>query len=184
MSHEPGLFVAVVGASGAGKDSIIAGARRQLARDPRIEFVRRVITRAPDPDGENHLAVTPEEFHQMAAFHRFALQWEAHGLSYAIPSTAFDAVDHGLVAVANLSRRSLPELAVAGLPYLIVEIVTAPDILAQRLAARGRESADDIRARLSREAAVPAGLNVTRLANDGALSDAISDFVRLLRDRA
>jgi len=40
-----GAFVAVVGPSGAGKDTLIAHARDALAGEPQVEFVRRVITR-------------------------------------------------------------------------------------------------------------------------------------------
>ena len=42
------LFV-VVGASGAGKDTLIAGA---LAADPRLHWARRVITRPAVAGGE------------------------------------------------------------------------------------------------------------------------------------
>lgn len=40
-----GVFVAVVGPSGAGKDTIIDYARNSFAGTEAVEFVRRVITR-------------------------------------------------------------------------------------------------------------------------------------------
>ncbi len=40
-----GAFVAVVGPSGAGKDTLIAHAKAALADEPQVDFVRRVITR-------------------------------------------------------------------------------------------------------------------------------------------
>ena len=56
------MLVLVAGPSGAGKDSLLNGARDVFQGDPRIHFARRVITRPPDPDGENHESVTGAVF--------------------------------------------------------------------------------------------------------------------------
>ena len=175
-----GLFVAVVGASGAGKDSILSGARAQLEHRRHIHFIRRVITRPADPHGEDHVVATADMFASMRDAGRFALHWHAHGLHYGIARTAFDLVRAGDIAVANVSRGVLADLATAELPHLVVEISTDPAILAARLAARGRETAGDIRARLERAAPIPPGLNLHRIANNGALDEAVAAFVALL----
>ena len=47
-----GRFIAVVGPSGVGKDSVMQG---MAARDPRIVLARRVITRPSDAGGEDFL---------------------------------------------------------------------------------------------------------------------------------
>ena len=52
------MLVLVVGPSGAGKDSLLNGAREAFRGDARIGFARRVITRPPDPYGENHEPVS------------------------------------------------------------------------------------------------------------------------------
>src|SRR5271165_6732831 len=56
------MLVLVVGPSGAGKDSLLNGARAAFAGDARVHFVRRVITRPADPEGEDHEPVTEAEF--------------------------------------------------------------------------------------------------------------------------
>ena len=57
-----GAFVAVVGPSGAGKDTLIAHARAALADEPQVEFVRRVITRLADGETEDHDTLTDAAF--------------------------------------------------------------------------------------------------------------------------
>jgi len=56
------MLVLVVGPSGAGKDTVIEGARAALGDDTRFRFVRRVVTRPVDPGGEAHEAVSEKVF--------------------------------------------------------------------------------------------------------------------------
>ena len=56
------MLVAVVGPSGAGKDTLMDGARVRLAGDPRFLFVQRSITRPASAGGEDHLPLTREDF--------------------------------------------------------------------------------------------------------------------------
>ena len=134
------MLVLVVGPSGAGKDTLLEAARQALTDDPRFRFVRRVITRPAYAGGEVHEAVTEAEF----AASDFTLQWQAHGLRYGI---TIDAIGHGIVAVANVSRTVIAEAA-RRFPVRAIEITASPDILAARLVSRGREAAADVAARL------------------------------------
>lgn len=156
------MIFAVVGPSGAGKDTLIAGALR--AR-PDLRLVRRVITRPAEAGGEEFDGVTEAEFAARVARGAFALHWQAHGLCYGIPR---DQVSGPGDVVFNGSRAALPE-AVRVFPALRVILVTAPDaVLAERLAARGRETVADIRARLARASfELPAGIAAARVVNDG-----------------
>lgn len=178
-----GAFVAVVGPSGAGKDSLIAAARERLAADPRVVFVRRAVTR-PEGGNEDHACLDEPGFAAALAEGAFVLSWRAHGLGYGIPSAARDAVADGRIAVANLSRRAVDD-ARRLFPRLSVVVVSAPpEVLARRLAGRGREDPAEIAARLAREQPVPAGPGVTVIDNGGALADAADAFVRHLRTLA
>lgn len=155
------MIFAIVGPSGAGKDTLIAGA---LARRPELRLVRRVITRPSDAGGEDFEGVTPEDFARRADRGDFALTWDAHGLSYGIPRSQTEGP--GMV-IFNGSRAALPGAAKV-FPDLRVILITAPDILlAARLAARGRETPDNIRSRLSRAAfQMPEGIAFRTVVND------------------
>jgi phosphonate metabolism protein PhnN/1,5-bisphosphokinase (PRPP-forming) len=171
-----GVLVLVVGPSGAGKDTLLDAARRALAGDPRFRFVRRVITRTAGAGGEEHEAVSEEEF----AKQDFALQWRAHGLRYGIPA---DAVGAGIVAVANVSRTTIAEAA-ERFPVRVIEVTAPPEILAARLASRGREDAADVAARVARRVALPDGVPVETVLNDGPLNEAVARFLAALNRAA
>ena len=167
------MLVLVVGPSGAGKDALLNAARVAFRDDPRVHFARRVITRPPDPDGENHEAVTEAEFDAR----RFALSWSAHGLRYGIP---LDAVEKAPVVVANVSRGVIAGAA-RRMEVRVIEVTAPPHILAARLSARGREGAADIAARLARAAAIPDGVARETVRNDGTLAAGEERFIAALR---
>lgn len=176
-----GTMVVVVGPSGAGKDSVMSYAFRHFADEARVKFVRRVITRPADAGGEAHQAIDADGFRRRQAEGGFAVSWDAHGLSYGIPRETLDDLARGVTLIANGSRSALPAFA-AIYPRLKVVVVTArPEILAERLAARGRESAEAIAKRLDR--AVPdivVASDTVVIDNSGALSDAGEAFVSVL----
>lgn len=170
------MLILVVGPSGAGKDTLLNAARARLAGDPAYRFVRRVITRPADPDGENHEPVTPKVF----ASRRFALHWTAHGLSYGIPHDIEDDLALGVRVIANTSRAVITE-AVERYRARVI-LVTAPvAILAHRLAQRGRETEADIAARLTREVALPPGIDTETVLNDSTAEEGTQRFLAALR---
>ena len=167
------MLVLVVGPSGAGKDALLKAARDVFHDDARISFARRVITRPADPEGENHEPVTEAEF----AEREFALSWSAHGLRYGIPQSALDAP----VVVANVSRGMIAEGALRH-DVRVIEVNAPAEVLAARLAARGRECAGDIARRLGRTATIPSGVAVTTVWNDGTLAEGVERFVAAIRE--
>ncbi len=184
-----GTFVAVVGPSGAGKDSLISYAQRRLAGRPDIHFVRRLITRDSEAGGEDHLAVTSEDFEDMREKGGFAVHWDAHGLRYGIPASVKNELALGHVVVANGSRSALDDFAEAFPRLLVANIVARADILAHRLQQRGREVEADVSKRLQRgPLAVPEGFQTVTIDNTGALADAgeklTGILVNLLAERA
>lgn len=176
-----GAFVAIVGPSGAGKDTLIAHAKAALADEPQVDFVRRVITRLSDGETEDHDTLDDSEFVEALAEGVFALAWEAHGLRYGLPAGIDAAIGNGHVAVANVSRGALPALRERYANVAVVEVTADPEILAARLAGRGRESRGEILARLARTVSCDTTGPSIALDNSGAKEIAGDRLVAIIR---
>nr|WP_029924863.1 phosphonate metabolism protein/1,5-bisphosphokinase (PRPP-forming) PhnN [Ochrobactrum sp. UNC390CL2Tsu3S39] len=178
-----GCFVAVVGPSGAGKDTIMDAARVALAGDTRFHFVRRIITRPQMPGTEDHDSLDEASFATAAGEGAFALHWQAHGLSYGLPKSLEDEIAEGTVVIANVSRRVLGDIRRLYKSRSVVVITARPDVLAERLASRGRESREEITARLAREVSFDddAG-DVVTIDNSGDVNASTETFLRYLKE--
>lgn len=166
----PGRFIAVVGPSGVGKDSVMEAL---IAAHPDFHRVKRAITRPATAGGEDFESVTRDEFEARRAAGGFALWWTAHGLLYGIPASVCKTLALGVDVLANLSRAQLSQASEVFETLHVLHITARPEVLARRLAARGRETPDDIRARLARDVPLPDGLRVTRIDNGGQLDDSV-----------
>jgi phosphonate metabolism protein PhnN/1,5-bisphosphokinase (PRPP-forming) len=178
-------LVFVVGPSGAGKDSIIYGARAVLAHRPDVIFPRRVITRPVDASGgEDHDPCDAATFHRRADAGDFALHWQANGLSYGVPASIDAHLAAGRAVVVNVSRAIIPA-AEARYPGLCVCVITAsPAVRAGRLRQRGRESAGDIETRLGRaDAFTVTARHVREINNEGPLAAGVAALVRTIVER-
>lgn len=176
------MFVAVVGPSGAGKDTIIDYARARLAQDGSYHFVRRVVTRNADGNTEDHDTLSEAEFLQAIDASAFCMHWQAHGLYYGLPSSVETVLAQGGVVIANLSRSVLPQLALRFPHVAIAHITATPEVLAQRLASRGRETAESIKLRLQRQQTFDAGgLPLWVIDNSGDVTTAGEAFTNHLR---
>jgi ribose 1,5-bisphosphokinase len=145
----PGRLVLVVGPSGAGKDTLLRLAQAACADDHDIVFPRRVVTRASSAD-EDNIALSPDEFARARDHGDFAVHWDAHGHSYALPLEINDDIRAGRAVVVNVSRTVIAALRGTYANVIVVAITAPPDALAQRLAARARHSDGNIADRLAR----------------------------------
>jgi ribose 1,5-bisphosphokinase len=177
----PGALVAVVGPSGAGKDTLIALARALCAQDSRIVFPRRIVTRPPSA-AEDHDSVTPSEFDAAIGQGGYAFWWEAHGLKYAL-SAAIDTELRNLnTVVCNVSRAVVRRLRERYANVTVV-LVTAPkEVLLARLAARGRESEGDMAGRIERAAIDDLAPDIV-IENIGDPHDGARRLAQVLRGR-
>lgn len=145
-----GRLFYVIGASGAGKDSLMNAARLKLAGNYPLVFAHRYITRDVELSGENHIALTEQEFVNRAARGCFCMQWQSHGLSYGIGIEVQAWLALGLDVVMNGSRRYLTQ-ATLQFPELMPLLIDVKlEVLEQRLIQRGRENLEQIKQRLER----------------------------------
>lgn len=177
-----GTMFLVVGPSGAGKDTLLDGARAALSGDARYVFARRVITRRQDAGGEDHEAVTTAEFARRRDRGELMAWWHAHDLDYGLARGLLDDLAAGRHVVANVSRGAIGDIAGVVANACIVEVSAPPEILAARLENRGREEAPGVAARLARKGAgFPPDIAVTSVMNDGTPEEGIKKFVAALR---
>lgn len=174
-----GRIIAVVGPSGVGKDSVMAGL---ASADPSLHLVRRTITRAPDLGGEVYDAVSVAEFNDLASAGHFAVHWGAHDLLYGIPASIQTVLAKGQDCLANFSRAALLAGDAAFARFCVLNITARPETLVARLSTRGRESEAQIAKRLAHAGKpLPDGLNVMTVSNDGALDDTVATALSLLQ---
>jgi len=175
----------VMGPSGVGKDSLLNWLRdhvRALPYPPALRFARRTITRASGVSNEDHEPVEVDAFLQLAQAGAFALHWEAHGLHYGVRHAQMEGTGWLMV---NGSRAYAPQ-ARARLPGLTVLHVSAPDALVgERLAARRRETPDQVQARLQRAKAQSVDMEAgdLHIVNAGSLQDTALALCQLLQAR-
>jgi ribose 1,5-bisphosphokinase len=173
------MLILIVGPSGAGKDTLMNGARAALADDPRFRFVRRVITRPGDMGEEAHESVTEQAFELRREAGDFALTWRAHGLHYGIPADISIDLARGRVVVVNGSRAVVAEAA-SRFPTSVIEIAAPANLLARRLAARGREDAVAAARRLSRAVELPLPVDRQTVMNDGTIEAGVRKLLAAL----
>ncbi|KKC34592.1 hypothetical protein WH91_01690 [Devosia psychrophila] len=177
-----GTFVAVVGPSGVGKDSLIAFARARLEASGRVAFVKRVVTREAHGGSEDHDSMDGQAFAAAEAAGQFALNWDAHGLRYGLPIALEHDLAAGKAVVANLSRAVIPALMQRYPETVVVSVIADRDVIAQRLASRGRETGESIPRRLDRSVGDRLPASTIRIDNSGELEVAGEQFVQLLQD--
>ncbi|CAB3793215.1 phosphonate metabolism protein/1,5-bisphosphokinase (PRPP-forming) PhnN [Pararobbsia alpina] len=171
MSTKSGRLIYVMGPSGAGKDSLLNFVRERIGA--RVMFAHRYITRSVS-DGENHVALTHEEFAARLASGVFSMHWESLGLHYGIGIEIDEWLMRGLSVVVNGSRQHAPAALERYPQTQFVHIHASPAVLAARLEKRGREDSRQVEARLARRPALslPEQARLVTIDNSGSLADA------------
>lgn len=176
-----GALLVIVGPSGAGKDTLIDGLRRRFADDTRVRFVQRTVTRKADPAAEAHASMIVADFEAAEQAGAFSVTWDANGLKYGLPADVAAHLATGGLAVANGSRQALPAIRAAFARVIVVAVTVAETELARRLAARGRETADEIEGRLQRARDLKVcGDDVLHLDNSGPPEVATAQLCRVV----
>ena len=178
-----GKLIYLMGPSGSGKDSLIEAAREPLLA-MNCEIIRRVITRSAESVGEDAVGVTPEEFERRQQAGDFALAWHANGLAYGIPVEMDRWLKEGRNVLVNGSRANLRQ-AQELYPTLVPVLLTVRDeVLRERLLKRGRETLEQIDARLARNALFKdrraSDTPVNLIDNSGDLATAVNQLLDVL----
>jgi len=178
-----GRLIFLIGPSGSGKDSLIDASREQLAAAG-VEIARRVITRSAEAKGEAAHGVTTEQFATLLAQGAFAMHWQANGLDYGIPLQVDQWLQAGRAVLVNGSRAYLAQARRRYPDLLAVLVEVRPEVLRQRLLARGRETAEEVEQRLARNAGLQTTTDpsVRVLDNSAGLEVAVAGLFTLLRE--
>lgn len=176
-----GTLYLVVGPSGAGKDSLIDGAKSVLVGDERYVFPRRYITRPAEAGGENHIPVSSDLFDFMLKNGEMLLHWDAHGLRYGVSMSVEIDLRLGRNVILNVSRTVVDMARSSLAPIKVLYVTVSDDVLAERLRGRGREDESDIARRVARAQEYRLeGSDVHEIDNGGSLSQGISAFLEAI----
>lgn len=171
-------LVYFMGPSGAGKDSLMQWLAQHPRPGQRLHVARRIVTR-PAPDDE---ATDPTTFERLREKGALAMHWSANGWHYGVRREHLEPLYQGSWVLVSGSRAHWPT-AQSQYPGLTGVYVHAPaEVLLQRIRARGRETEDEVRARIERAAALPEPEGVVRVCNDGQLAEAGEALRSVLRD--
>ncbi len=176
----------LVGASGSGKDSLLRSCRAQLQADDCCWVAHRYITRAPELVGENHIWLSHEEFEARSRLGAFAMQWRANGQHYAIGTEIDFWLDKGVNVLVNGSRQHLPQAQAAYHHRLVpIWVNVPPSVLSSRLQLRGRETAEQIAARMQRNSQFQCSSNGAgfQIENDGTPEQGAIQLLGILRGK-
>ena len=176
-----GKLFYVIGPSGSGKDSLMRYAREHLTGNPSVFFAHRYITRPVELQGENHIALTENEFDARLAAGLFAMHWGSHGLRYGIGQEIDIWLAKGCSVVMNGSREYLQQARACYPELEAVWVEVSPEVLEARLRARGRENGEQIAARVVRAARFRLdGGDAYVIRNDGPLEQAGEQLLALI----
>ena len=185
MGSQAKIFY-LVGASGAGKDTILNAYKKQAAnKKENIIITHRYITRANTAfsQGENFISLSAEEFLLRDKNCLFALSWRANNCYYGIGVELDTCLHNGLSVIVNGSRSYLLEAQKKYPENLVKIMVDVPEeILRQRLVLRQRESLSEIDARIDRHRqlkSVHKGDEV--IMNSTTISDAVERFSAIVK---
>jgi ribose 1,5-bisphosphokinase len=174
----PGRLILVVGPSGAGKDTLLGLAKAACSDDCNIVFPRRVVTREASSSEDNE-PLSSSAFCEAIARGDFAIHWEAHGHSYGLRRGIEDHVRAGRTVVINVSRAIVDAVRHTYADVKVISITAPPEVLAERIALRARNSDGELRQRLGRIVAETVA-DIT-IVNVGRAEDYAQLLARIIR---
>lgn len=172
-------IILIVGPSGAGKDTLLRGARDYFRHSAKIRFVRRYITRPPDINEDNYYIDLPG-FLTLNEAGFFVASWNAHSNHYGVARHTFRENTPQATVICSISRTAI-EAFERAFPDTVTINVTVPKVILQaRLRQRGRENDSQLDHRLARADKPFAARNLVTFDNSRELTTGVNDFINLL----
>ncbi len=173
-------IVLVVGPSGAGKDSLLRGARRYFGANGKLGFVRRYITRPPDASEDNYY-IDPTGFLLLERADFFISTWRAHGNHYGIPRHTLEGERQHELLLISISRSAIADFERRYDLVSTIQVTVQEDILYERLVGRGRENGPEIEKRLGRARNPVVARDLIVFDNSGDFISSKANFIDLLQ---
>ena len=182
-SNLPGRLFYVVGASGAGKDSLIHAAAGCANKQDKLIIAPRVVTRTQQ-QSEHDVPLDERTFLKRAHSGMFLFYWQAHGYHYGIEKSILKQVHAGKNVLVNGSRAYIADVRQIYPAAVIVGIQADQEQMQERLIKRGRENQADIGERLERNRLYNEELKRADrvINNDQALEQAVLELLSLVRE--
>ena len=176
-------LIVFIGPSGAGKDSLLQWLLQHAPQGLHLHHARRTITRAATAGSEGHESVTPPEFQALCDANAFALHWLANDTGYGVRHAELAPVAEGGWVLISGSRAHIDDARQRFPGLTVVHVGASPEVLRQRLLARGRETEQQVADRLARAQAYAVPTDALSVLNDGALDDTGHALLALLAQR-
>lgn len=173
-------LIIIVGASGAGKDSLLKAAKDHFRDHPNIHFVRRYITRKPG-EFEDNFYVDDVAFEILKDHGFFFSYWYAHELKYGVPKQAVESLKEDETMIVSISRTKIRDFEERFSGHVTTVNVTADEaIIKQRLERRKREDSMQIHTRLQRMSIPVTAKTLINFENNAELEVSSVPFISLL----
>lgn len=183
MSNTQSFAYYIMGPSGAGKDSVIKEVSEHFGDE--ISRPLRYITRKiAANDAEHHNVLTPQTFEEFSEKSCFSLYWKANGFHYGYDKQWLADLDEGKIVLLNGSRSYWDEAKIKyGEKLCPIYFNISLEQQANRLQGRGRESAKEIEARISRSqdlSHLSGNEEIVQLDAEQPLKHVVNDFISIV----
>lgn len=172
------VIILIVGASGAGKDSLLNIAKKHFKDNASFNFVQRFIDRIPD-NNEKNFFIDTASFNLLDNF--FISKWEANAHHYGIPK---HFIKPNCINIISISREAIKDFESKFKNVYVIEIYVPLSLLKQRLEARGREDSNQIEHRLKMAKKKVKARNLTRFNNARNFTQCGKKFCDLIQSIA
>ena len=172
--------ILIVGASGAGKDSLLKAAKAYFTqcgdKKPKVHFIPRYIDRIPDQN-EANFYIDTQSFEILQDF--FISKWRANSHNYGI---AKHCLHKEGINIISISRSAIKDFEAYCKNVSVIEVFVPLHILQTRLEQRGRENKAQIAKRLENANKKTYAKNLYRFENAKPLEESGREFVCLIEN--